>query len=106
MQQIKGLAAEFSGAKLCINVAMAMFVCVGGICPNTCSKSNTMYGDQHSMNTMTMTNVILTVLTFAFGIMPRELARRLLASANPAPVRPAALANTDPLAHIVFTIIA
>lgn len=36
-----------------------------------------MYGDQQMMKTITITIVILTVLTLARGIMPRELARRL-----------------------------
>ena len=36
-----------------------------------------MYGDQHRMNTITITMVILTVFTLARGMRPRELARRL-----------------------------
>lgn len=51
MQQINGFAAELSGAKLWIRVAMAMLFCVGGMWLYTWSKSNTMYGDQHSTNT-------------------------------------------------------
>jgi len=34
-----------------------------------------MYGDQQIIKTNTMVSVILTVLTFARGIMPLELAR-------------------------------
>lgn len=34
-QYIKGFVAEFSTERLCINVAIAMFVCVFGIFPNT-----------------------------------------------------------------------
>jgi predicted Kef-type K+ transport protein len=41
-----------------------------------------MYGDQQAMKTMTITNVILTVLTLARGIIPRELARRLSLSSS------------------------
>lgn len=36
-----------------------------------------MYGDQQIMKTITMTIVILTVLTLARGMIPRELARLL-----------------------------
>ena len=83
---MSGLAAEFSGARLCMNDAMAMVVCVRGICSKTCNKSKIMYGDQHKINTITITIVILTVLTLALGISPRELAR-LLASSAWAPFR-------------------
>lgn len=37
-----GLAAEFSGAKLCMNVAMAILVWVRSMRSNTCSRSNMM----------------------------------------------------------------
>lgn len=46
-----GLAAELSGARLCMNVARATLDCVFGMYPYTCSRSNTMYGLQHRMNT-------------------------------------------------------
>jgi len=68
-----------------MKVAMAMLVCEWGIWPKTCSRSKMIYGDQQMMNTNTMVNVILTVLTFARGIMPLELA--LLAGAAPKPAR-------------------
>lgn len=77
---MSGFAAEFRGVRLWTNVAIAMFVCVLGIWPNTWRRSKMMYGDQHMMNTTTITIVILTVLTFARGIMPRELARLLARS--------------------------
>lgn len=60
-----------------------MLVWVFGICSKTCSKSNTMYGDQQSTNTITITMVILTVFTLAFGMIPRELARLRASSALP-----------------------
>lgn len=44
-----GLAAELRGARDWMKVATATLVC--GTNPYTCSKSNTMYGDQHSTNT-------------------------------------------------------
>jgi hypothetical protein len=53
-QYIIGFAAEFRGAKLWMNVATAMFVCVSGTLPYTCSRSNTKYGLQHRMNTATV----------------------------------------------------
>lgn len=46
-----GLAAELSGAKLWIKVAMAMLVCVRSMLPNTCNRSKRMYGDQQITNT-------------------------------------------------------
>lgn len=52
MQHIKGLAAEFNGARLWMRVAIAKLFCVGGIWSYTCRRSNTMYGDQHSTNTV------------------------------------------------------
>lgn len=82
-QYIRGFAAELSGARLCINVAMAMFVCECGIWPKTCSRSNIMYGDQHRINTNTIVSVIFTVLTLARGMMPLELARLVAAPPNP-----------------------
>jgi len=82
---MSGFAAELSGAKLCINVAIAIFVCVFGIRSNTCNKSNTIYGDQQTTNTITITIVILTVFTLARGMMPRELARLLPRSMPPRP---------------------
>lgn len=51
MQQIRGFAAEFKGARLCIRVAIAQLVWVRGMQSNTCSKSNPMYGSQHRTNT-------------------------------------------------------
>jgi hypothetical protein len=47
-----GLAAEFSGARLWMKVATAIFVCVLEKYSKTCSKSNTMYGLQHKMKTV------------------------------------------------------
>uniref|UniRef100_A0A8W7P2G9 Uncharacterized protein n=1 Tax=Anopheles coluzzii TaxID=1518534 RepID=A0A8W7P2G9_ANOCL len=84
---MSGLAAELSGARLWMKVAIATFVCVAGICPNTCSRSKMMYGDQQSTNTITITIVILTVFTLARGMMPRELARLVARSAIPLCVR-------------------
>lgn len=46
-----GFAAEFNGAKLWINVAIAILVCVLGIWPKTWSRSNIKKGLQHNMNT-------------------------------------------------------
>jgi hypothetical protein len=46
-----GLAAEFSGARLWMKVATAIFVCVLEKYSKTCNKSNTMYGLQHKMKT-------------------------------------------------------
>lgn len=51
IQHIKGLAAEFNGARLWIRVAIAKLFCVGGMWSYTCRRSNTMYGDQQSTNT-------------------------------------------------------
>jgi hypothetical protein len=48
---MRGLAAELRGARLWMNDATAMFVCVRGTWPYTCRRSNTMYGLQHVTNT-------------------------------------------------------
>jgi hypothetical protein len=42
-----------------------------------------MYGLQHRIKTEIMTNVILMVLTLAFGMRPREEARRVSSSVSP-----------------------
>jgi hypothetical protein len=49
---MRGLAAEFSGARLWMKVATAIFVCVLEKYSKTCSKSNTIYGLQHKMKTV------------------------------------------------------
>jgi len=48
---MRGLAAELSGASDWMNVATAWLVGESGIKPYTWSRSKTMYGDQHRMNT-------------------------------------------------------
>lgn len=48
-----GLAAELSGARLCISEAMATLACVFGTMSYTCSKSKIMYGDQQRTKTET-----------------------------------------------------
>lgn len=63
-----------------------------------------MYGDQQTMKTITMTKVIFTVFTLARGIIPRLLALR--AVLLPKPARSAYGINIEPLAHIVFTMMA
>lgn len=59
MQQMRGLAAEFSGARLWMRVAIAKLFCVNGMWSYTWRRSNTMYGDQHSTNTVRKEIVIM-----------------------------------------------
>ena len=82
---MSGLAAELSGARLCMNVATALLVGLSGMHPYTWSRSKTMYGLQQRMKTKMMTKVILTVLTLALGINPLELALRDSTSSCPLP---------------------
>jgi hypothetical protein len=62
---MRGLAAEFSGARLWMKVATAMFVCVLEKYSKTCSRSNTIYGLQHKMKTagneMYKVNILISV---------------------------------------------
>ena len=46
-----GLAAELRGARLWMNVEIAIVVCETGIAPHTWSRSHTKNGLQHRMNT-------------------------------------------------------
>ena len=46
-----GLAAEFNGAKLWMNTAMAIFLWDIGTCPYTSRRSKTKYGNQQHTNT-------------------------------------------------------
>jgi hypothetical protein len=69
---MRGLAAEFRGAKLWMKDATAMFVWVLGTWPYTCRRSNTMYGLQHVTNTVeTQAILALTYTALSMGSLHR-----------------------------------